>query len=820
MMPAGIHFSGRTLFMAAMMLVLLPSIGISNWLAYRHVQDTSEQFMTAQATEVGTRIQARVADFFDVPWSVVSLNVARFRAGLLDPHQPEQAIRDLFFQIRAQPELSFVSMGLINGEYYAGTRMAQGAESWLGLMHTRIADGRHMKLLRADESGLPSQLMATGPETYDVRQRPWFQATIKKGQQAWMPAYRYTKDFDTEPYGLMGIAVTAPLFDQRGALVGVTGADVALAHLSDFLKAQSSASGGVLFVADGGGNLLATSTADPIYVESAELGRVSMLASGNPLIRAAGGVINPVRPEGSTTLEINGQRHLLVWRNHALPQGENLSIGVILAQAQFAATTQTMLRNIVYLTLGLVIVSFLFTVMAAGWVLRPLAALSRASGRFAAGNWRKTRSNPSPVREVANLFAAMDSMAEQLKQHTEGLAQLVAERTAELKVANDKLREETQAAEAARHTAEDATRAKSKFLAAASHDLRQPAQAQGLFLELLARTRLNAHQQQLLDSVRSAQGASADMLNTLLDISRIEAGVIHPKLQSFPLQPMLNRIEQEFGAQVDAKALVYRSRETDLVVHSDPALVEPILRNLVSNAIRYTESGGVLVACRRRGGMAVLEVWDTGIGIAPEHQQEVFREFQQLNNPQRDRGMGLGLGLAIADGLARSLGQQVGLASRPGRGSVFRLSLPLGLAPVQSAAVAAPSAPQPCNVRVLVIDDDAAVRSALRQLVQTWGYHCDAAQSIEAALAIARQHPPDVVISDYRLRGQRTGAQAIAELRALLGRALPAALLTGDTAPQRLQEAQASGIRLLHKPVAPTELQRQLRDLLEAKIQE
>jgi two-component system, sensor histidine kinase len=256
------------------------------------------------------------------------------------------------------------------------------------------------------------------------------------------------------------------------------------------------------------------------------------------------------------------------------------------------------------------------------------------------------------------------------------------------------------------------------------------------------------------------------------------------------------------------------------VVKSDPALVELILRNLVSNAIRYTERGGLLVACRKRGQQAVLEVWDTGMGIAPEQQADVFKEFHQLGNPERDRRKGLGLGLAIALGLAKTLGHELRLQSQPQRGSVF--SLRLALAPVVQVSqlkTATSDAVLALNdlmhgVHVLVIDDDEAVLSAMAQLLQNWGCEVDTASTIEQALVLAQLQPPEVLISDYRLRSQRTGAQAIAEVRSLLGRAVPALLITGDTAPERLREALSVGVPLLHKPLAPGDLHRALVELL------
>jgi signal transduction histidine kinase len=377
----------------------------------------------------------------------------------------------------------------------------------------------------------------------------------------------------------------------------------------------------------------------------------------------------------------------------------------------------------------------------------------------------------------------------------------------------EQLKVKTEIAEAAQCEAEYANTAKSKFLAAASHDLRQPIHAQGLFLEVLSRTELNDHQRNLVSSAHAASDATSELLNALLDFSRIEAGVIEPQLQPVRLQPILNKIEYELAPQADAKDIVYRSRETHLAVQTDPVLLELILRNLVSNAIRYTWHGGVLVACRQRGYEVVLEVWDTGIGIPTEHQQDVFREFHQLGNPERDRNKGLGLGLAIADGLARTMGHSLTLVSEPGRGSVFRLSLPLVAAVPAAPNAMLQSKTRLLNARLLVIDDDEIVREGMLHLLRDWGCECDAAESIEEALALVQLNVPDVIISDYRLREQRTGVEAIAAVRALLGITVPALLITGDTAPERLREAKASGLPLLHKPVSPGKLYRKLVEL-------
>lgn len=357
--------------------------------------------------------------------------------------------------------------------------------------------------------------------------------------------------------------------------------------------------------------------------------------------------------------------------------------------------------------------------------------------------------------------------------------------------------------------AEQANLDKSKFLAAASHDLRQPIHALCLFLDVLANTELNEQQLKLLSNIRSASDATRDMLNTLLDFSRIEAGVIEPRRQVFSLQSVLDNLTNDFQHQAEAKGLRYRARATKLCAYSDPMLVELILRNLLSNALRYTEQGSVMLACRVRGDAICIEVRDSGIGIAPEEQRNIFREFHQLGNPERNRSKGLGLGLAIVDGLVRTLQHQLTLHSAPAHGSVFSLTLPRAESILQTAEPLVLAAKK-LHARVLVIEDDVAVSEGMLQLLQNWGCDCIAADSARQALQLARLHDFDLVISDLRLGGSQSGIDAIMAIRAELGRAVPALLVTGDTAPHSLRMAQSSGIDLLHKPVLPGRLYQQV----------
>ncbi|MBY4948684.1 hybrid sensor histidine kinase/response regulator [Cupriavidus respiraculi] len=375
------------------------------------------------------------------------------------------------------------------------------------------------------------------------------------------------------------------------------------------------------------------------------------------------------------------------------------------------------------------------------------------------------------------------------------------------------LREQTVRAEQAQRAAEQASRAKSVFLASASHDLRQPLHALGLFLVSLGRTALDDKQRQLLAHIDASSGAAREMLNTLLDFSKLEAGVVKAHPVAFRLQPLLHKLEAEFAPQANARGLVYRTRDTTATVFADPALVELILRNLLANAIRYTRKGGLLLGCRQHARHIVVEVWDTGIGVPADQHEAIFREFHQLGNPERDQRKGLGLGLAIVDGLARTISTRVTMASRPERGSVFRFALPRvsggAVRPTPRPAVGS-GGPQDMTplpgLRVMIVDDDPQILIAMADLLESLQCECRTAESEDDALIELEGFTPDLIVADYRLRGNRDGVQAIAALRAALGHAVPAIVITGDTARDRLRSVHASGAVLLHKPVVAHEL--------------
>lgn len=369
----------------------------------------------------------------------------------------------------------------------------------------------------------------------------------------------------------------------------------------------------------------------------------------------------------------------------------------------------------------------------------------------------------------------------------------------------ERLAAQVERAEVARHEAELANQAKSTFLASASHDLRQPIHATGLFLALLKDGRLGDQEREMVAHASSSLQASSEMLDALLDFSRAEAGVIVPQVQVFALDGLVYQLEAELRMQALDRGLDFRARESGQQVRSDPALVRLILLNLVSNAIRYTEAGGVLIGARRRGSSLVIEVWDTGIGIPADQHEAIFGDFTQLGNPERDRRKGLGLGLAIARKMARLLGSEVTVASTAGRGSVFRFALPLAderdridpPAPGQTRA----EPWQGGRAHIIVLDDDVAILRGLGSLLTAAGHDVATAETIEEALARADQRVPDAIVCDFRLRQGRDGTEAVRLIRQRHGADLPALMITGDTHPDRIAAADREDMQILYKPV-------------------
>jgi two-component system, sensor histidine kinase len=362
---------------------------------------------------------------------------------------------------------------------------------------------------------------------------------------------------------------------------------------------------------------------------------------------------------------------------------------------------------------------------------------------------------------------------------------------------------------------------KSRFLAIASHDLRQPVHALGLFAATLHKRLHDSPEQALARNLMRSVDGLERSFNAMLDISRLDGGAVTPRPQTFPLRDVFRRLHMHYGGQAELAGLALRFSPGGKSVTSDPQLLERIVGNLVQNAIRCTTQGGVAVVARSTATHTNIEVWDTGIGIAPEHLPRIFEEFYQVGRSERDRSQGLGMGLAIVKRLVALLGHRLEVASTPGRGTVFRLGVAVGtlggLDEETAAADTQPMAPVEDAARmVLVVDDEEPIREGLRGLLQEWGYQVMTAADAEQAerAVVALEGRVDLVLSDLHLGHGAGGPEVVASVRRLCGREVPAILVTGDTAGQALREVAAGSDPVLFKPVQPRHLLEALRQAL------
>lgn len=369
---------------------------------------------------------------------------------------------------------------------------------------------------------------------------------------------------------------------------------------------------------------------------------------------------------------------------------------------------------------------------------------------------------------------------------------------------------EQQRAEEARRLAEAASQAKTRFLANASHDLRQPAQALALYTAVLQRTATTDSEREIAEAIAEASRSLGDLLNNLLDLSRLDAGAVVVQPARVQIAELVERLAVETRYLIDDAPIQLEVRCPPVFVVTDPLLLERVLRNLLHNAVKFTERGRIVIDVVADSERLRMAVEDTGCGISAADKTHVFGEFYQVSNAERDRAKGLGLGLSIVERLVRLLGGRVELASTLGAGSVFTVELPQA-AVAPSAAEAAPLASfaRLAGRQVLVIDDDPLVRRSLSSLLTSWQAEVDAVDGLAAALALQPQRRWAACLCDLRLRNGETGVLAAAALRRQMPE-LPVVLITGDTAPERIEMAAASGLPLLHKPVSAAALAREL----------
>lgn len=463
----------------------------------------------------------------------------------------------------------------------------------------------------------------------------------------------------------------------------------------------------------------------------------------------------------------------------------------------YAPLYDSALRSGTLILVALVLAIFAGFVLARRMIV-PIRALHDGAARIGSGDLGQ-RISIDTGDELQALGEQFNRMAERLQDSYATLERKVEERTQQLELAN---------------------RAKSRFIAAASHDLRQPLHALGLFFAQLQIRMSAAQRRMLLGRIEAALSSMNELFNALLDISKLDAGALTPSVTDFPVAELLKRVETTFAGPAQEKGLSLRVVPASGWVRSDFILLERSVFNLVANAVRYTNRGGVVVGCRHRGTRLSIEVCDSGPGIPADQYQNIFSEFYRLGEADRGRSGGLGLGLSIVERLCHLLDHPIALNSTVGRGSRFAISVPVSDATASrvEAAHVRPDLPMPSNGQlVAVIDDDQPALEGMQGLLLSWGYRVAAGKTDTAALARLAEYesPPDLIISDYRLANGMTGIDVIGRLRRAMNSEIPAFLISGDTDTQVTGEARMNGYCLMHKPVDPLSLRTLVIEMLE-----
>jgi len=475
-------------------------------------------------------------------------------------------------------------------------------------------------------------------------------------------------------------------------------------------------------------------------------------------------------------------------------------VQVVFSRAGNAAIARHQLLT----TLGLVAIGMLFTILLVRTLaltgIRPLMEIIGAVRDIAAHNFR-VHLPVTANSELRELQQGINQMSEALRSFEEDMQ-------GRIDAATDDLSRQKAAAERANH-------AKSRFLAAASHDLRQPMHAISLYVASMKPQVAGREAAVTLGKVEIAVAAMESLFCGILDISKLDAGAVVPEISSVSVKSLLEGLHAEFQNEADAKGLRLRLHHCEAHVASDAILLGRILRNLISNALRYTDNGGVLITARRHQAAIRFQVWDTGQGIQPEHLEHIFHEYFQAANPQRDRTQGLGLGLAIVDRLTSLLAHPLTLRSRPGRGSVFSLDAPLSQAEAERADTTGNSLEELARLHgtVAIVDDDAMVLDSLKTLLEGWGLDViKAGQSTDLLTRLAQA--PDLLITDYRL-GAEDGLQLARSLCVAFPEAvIPTIVMTGDIGEAGQRALKSSGFPILHKPVRPARLRALITQLL------
>ena len=805
----------RTALVATVALLLFATAAFT--IASSYI--TSERVLIGQARQILENLSEDVLgnteNFLDPAESAAALTQKLALHDVVRSDDISGMERYFFEQLQIYPQFAGIYFGTRKGAFYFVKRDDTVSE---GGYRTKIITERMGRagatLIWRDADFKVVKQTFDPTDRYDPRVRPWYEKAVKQGKLIWTNPYIF---FTSQK---PGVTTASPVLDRHNDIKGVVGVDIEIDQISRFLADLRIGKHGSAFILNGNGDVIAFPESEKIKrvadegAKGLRFTRIDELDA--PVTRAAyrsllaAGGANYSRTSTFTSFEYAGTAHHAIFVRFPNPDWPWL-IGIHMPEDDFLGDVkQALLTNIlVVLAISLIAAGIGFALARS--ISKPVVQLRDTALALKEGDFSHDIDAESAFRETQDMVEAFKEMVEGLRRYeasNQGLTDSLRRAQAGLEM---KVEERTRELQKAKEMAEEATQAKSKVLAAASHDLRQPLQALTLFVASLAQRNLDEKTLDLVEKIERSVEALDDLLNLLLDISKLDAGLVVPQMEPCILGDVFEQLRAEHVSQAKAKGLELRTViPADLKIVTDRTLFERILRNLLSNALRYTESGKILLGCRRSSDHIRVQVMDTGRGIPESEVKSIFQDFYQIGNVGRSRHQGLGLGLSIVGRLVELLDLRISVESKEGKGTAFTLEIPFTEPSVDGEIKALyVEAKETLPGRlILTIDDDPEVLAGLKELIGAWGHEVVSVPDGKSALGAfeGKTRLPDLIIADWRLADGESGDQVISQFKGRFGKNVAAVLLTGDTAPERLAEADRNGLRLLHKPIKPEDL--------------